>query len=65
MLDVGEALIISESKIRFAVPVKVTHYPEYLDKRRKEDYNLPDSQALSDVEKRFKQLGGQGKPSLW
>jgi DNA helicase HerA-like ATPase len=27
MLDVGEALLISEPKIRFAVPIKVTHYP--------------------------------------
>ena len=32
MLDVGEALLISEPKIKFAVPVKVLHYPDYLDK---------------------------------
>jgi DNA helicase HerA-like ATPase len=59
MLDVGEALLISEPKIRFAVPIKVTHYPEYLDKRGKEDYGLPESQKLSDMEKRLKQLGKQ------
>jgi len=30
MLDVGEALLISEPKIKSAVPIKVTHYPNYL-----------------------------------
>ena len=64
MLDVGEALLISEPKIRFAVPIKVTHYPEYLDKRGKEDYSLPESPKLLDIEKRIKQLSDQGKPSL-
>jgi len=63
MLDVGEALLISEPKIRFAVPIKVTHYPEYLDDREKEDYGLPESPRLSDMEKRLKQLSGQ-KPVL-
>jgi len=63
MLDVGEALLVSEPKIRFAVPIKVTHYPEYLDEREKEDYGLPESPRLSDMEKRLKQLSGQ-KPVL-
>ena len=63
MLDVGEALLVSEPKIRFAVPIKVTHYPEYLDERGKEDYGLPESPRLSDMEKRLKQLSGQ-KPVL-
>jgi DNA helicase HerA-like ATPase len=63
MLDVGEALLISEPNIRFAVPIKVTHYPEYLDDREKEDYGLPESQRLSDMEKRLKHLSGQ-KPVL-
>lgn len=63
MLDVGEALLISEPKIRFAVPIKVTHYPEYLDDREKEDYGLPESPRLSDMEKRLKRLSGQ-KPVL-
>jgi hypothetical protein len=63
MLDVGEALLISEPKIRFAVPIKVTHYPEYLDDREKEDYGLPESQRLSDMEKRLKHLSNQ-KPTL-
>jgi len=64
MLDVGEALLISEPKIRFAVPIKVTHYPEYLDERGKEDYGLPESQNLLEMEKRLKQLSGQEKVSL-
>ena len=63
MLDVGEALLISEPKIRFAVPIKVTHYPEYLDDREKEDYGLPESPRLSNMEKRLKHLSRQ-KPVL-
>jgi DNA helicase HerA-like ATPase len=59
MLDVGEALLISEPKIRFAVPIKVTHYPEYLDKRRKENHELPESQTLSTMEKHLKRLSEQ------
>ena len=61
MLDVGEALLISEPKIKFAVPIKVTHYPDYLEKRGKVDYGLPDSPKLSEMEARLKQLGGQEK----
>jgi hypothetical protein len=64
MLDVGEALLISEPKIKFAVPIKVAHYPEYLDKRDKEDYDLPDSAKLSEMDGRLKQLSNQGKLSL-
>ncbi len=63
MLDVGEALLISEPKIRFAVPIKVTHYPDYLDKRRKEDYGLSESKSLSEMEKRLKRLNEQEPPS--
>jgi len=59
MLDVGEALLISEPKIRFAVPIRVTHYPEYLDNRGKEDYGLSESQSLSEMEKRLKRLSQQ------
>jgi DNA helicase HerA-like ATPase len=59
MLDVGEALLISEPKIKFAVPVKVAHYPEYLDKRGKPDYSLPDSSQLSEMEERLRNLRGQ------
>jgi len=64
MLDVGEALLISEPKIRFAVPIKVIHYPEYLDNRGKADYGLPESQKLLDMDRRLKQLSGQEKLSL-
>lgn len=59
MLDVGEALLISEPKIRFAVPIKVTHYPEYLAKKKNDYYRLPESQNLSEMDKRLKQLNEQ------
>jgi len=64
MLDVGEALLISEPKIKFAVPVKVAHYPEYLEKLGKVDYGLPSSAALSEMEERLKKLNGQDRLSL-
>jgi DNA helicase HerA-like ATPase len=56
MLDIGEALLISEPKIRFAVPIKVTHYPEYLDRLDPVNYNLPSSSPLSKMDERLKQL---------
>jgi hypothetical protein len=49
MLDIGEALLISEPKIRFAVPVKIIHFPEYLGKQKKPDYNLPSSKTLESM----------------
>jgi uncharacterized protein len=64
MLDVGEALLISEPKIKFAVPIKVTHYPDYLAKRGKAGYALPASRPLSQIDSRLKQLNGQDKASL-
>jgi len=39
-------------------------YPEYLDERGKEDYGLPKSQKLSNMEKRLKPLSGQELVSL-
>ena len=57
-------MLISEPKIKFAVPVKVSHYPEYLAKRGKADYALPDAPGLSDMDARLKQLRNQGKASL-
>ena len=56
MLDIGEALLISEPKIRFAVPIKVIHYPEYLEQRKTEDYGLPDSPTLDSLDKRLKKI---------
>lgn len=56
MLDVGEALLISEPKIRFAVPVKVMHYPEYLEKRGKTDYGLKPSQVHSEMDEKLLRL---------
>jgi len=64
MLDVGEALLISGPKIKFAVPIKGTHYPDYLEKRGKVDYDLPASPPLSDIDSHLKQLSGQEKLSL-
>jgi hypothetical protein len=64
MLDVGEALLISEPKIKFAVPVKVAHYPDYLEKHGKVDYGLPDSAKLSAMDERLKRLNGIDKSSL-
>ena len=61
MLDVGEALLISEPKIRFAVPIKVTHYPEYLDEREKVDYDLPPSKPLSEMDERLRRLRRVGE----
>jgi hypothetical protein len=57
MLDVGEALLISEPKIKFAVPIKVTHYPDYLDKHRKVNYGLPDSAKLAEAMKEIRRKG--------
>ncbi|MCK5593282.1 hypothetical protein KAI31_04215, partial [Candidatus Bathyarchaeota archaeon] len=64
MLDVGEALLISEPKIRFAVPIKVIHYPEYIDERGKVDYKLSASKPLSEMDERLKKLREAGKTNL-
>ncbi len=61
MLDIGEALLISEPKIRFAVPVKVTHYPEYLETREKVDYKLPTSRTLETMDESLKRLRKAGE----
>jgi DNA helicase HerA-like ATPase len=61
MLDIGEALLISEPKIRFAVPIKVIHYPEYLEEREKMDYDLPPSKPLSEMDQKLKQLRQAGE----
>ena len=61
MLDVGEALLISEPKIRFAVPIKVIHYPEYLDERGKVDYKLPPSKPLSRMDERLRRIRQAGE----
>ena len=64
MLDVGEALLVSEPKRKFAVPVKVTHYPEYLKTLGKTDYGFPDCSKLSEIGERLRKLNEQGKVSL-
>ncbi len=61
MLDVGEALLISEPKIRFSVPIKVTHYPEYLEERGKVGYELPESRTLSQMDETLRRLRQAGE----
>lgn len=61
MLDVGEALLISEPKIRFAVPLKVTHYPEYLETRETVDYGLKPSKLHSEMDEKLKRLKEAGQ----
>ena len=56
MLDIGEALLISEPKIRFAVPIKVIHFPEYLENKEGVDYNLPASTHLDKMEGNLKRI---------
>ena len=65
MLDIGEALLISEPKIRFAVPIKVLYYPEYLKQRRPENYELQNSPAMEKIDERMKSLSNQRDPMLW
>ncbi len=50
MLGTGEALLISEPKIRFVVPIKVIHYPEYPAQRRSEAYRLKEFLVLAEWE---------------
>lgn len=64
MLDVGEALLISEPKIKFAVPIKVTHYPAYLEKQGNAYYGLADSSTLASMDARLKRLSEQDETSL-
>jgi DNA helicase HerA-like ATPase len=63
MLDVGEALLISEPKIKFAVPIKVTHFPEYLERLSNVGYSLPDCSQISEMEERLRRLNETGKGS--
>lgn len=60
MLDIGEALLISEPKIRFAVPIKVMHFPEYLRSRGPANYNLPTSSTLDAMDENMKKLREAG-----
>jgi len=59
MLDVGEALLISEPKIKFAVPIKVAHFPEYVEKLGTPNYDLPPSSNLSEMDERLRTLKEQ------
>ena len=60
MLDIGEALIISDPQIRFAVPIKVIHYPDYLKQRGKPGYDLPASPSLSEMDEKLKRIKAAG-----
>jgi DNA helicase HerA-like ATPase len=61
MLDIGEALLISEPQIRFAVPIKVIHYPDYLRKRGKPEYYLPASKTFSEMDEKLKRIKVAGQ----
>ncbi|MGD9130854.1 MAG: ATP-binding protein [Candidatus Bathyarchaeota archaeon] len=61
MLDVGEALLISEPQIRFAVPIKVVHYPDYVKERGKAEYDLPVSKPLSEMDEKLRRLKTAGE----
>jgi len=61
MLDVGEALLISEPKIRFSVPIRVTHYPEYLEEREKVGHELTESRTLSKMDEQLRKIQRAGK----
>jgi DNA helicase HerA-like ATPase len=61
MLDVGEALLISEPQIRFAVPIKVIHYPDYVKERGKAEYDLPISKPLSEMDENLRRLKAAGE----
>jgi DNA helicase HerA-like ATPase len=61
MLDIGEALLISEPQIRFAVPIKVIHYPDYLTGQGKAEYNLPPSKPLSEMDEKIRRVKAAGK----
>ena len=61
MLDVEEALLISEPKTRFSVSIKVTHYPRYLEEREKIGYELPESRTLSRIDERLRTIRRAGK----
>jgi len=64
MLDIGEALLISEPRIKFAVPIKVFHYPEYLDEREGVDYKLAPSKTLSEMDEKLKRIHQAGESLL-
>jgi DNA helicase HerA-like ATPase len=61
MLDIGEALLISEPQIHFAVPLKVIHYPDYLKSRGAADYNLSPSKPLSEMDEKLKRIKMAGE----
>jgi hypothetical protein len=61
VLDQGEALLVSEPQLRFAVPIKTVYYPEYLEKREKVDYRLKPSKTLSEIDENLKRIRQAGK----
>jgi DNA helicase HerA-like ATPase len=61
MLDIGEALLISEPQIRFAVPINVIHYPDYLKQRGTVEYDLAPSRPLSEMDEKLKRIKAAGE----
>ena len=56
ILDKGEALLVSEPHIRFAVPIKTIYYLEYLANKKRIDYCLPESNPLEEAGEAIKKL---------
>jgi hypothetical protein len=54
MLDIEEALLISELQIRCAVPIKIIHYPSYFRDRGHAEYGLSQSKSLYEMDKNLK-----------
>jgi len=61
VLDQGEALLVSEPQLRFAVPIKTIHFPEYLEKREEVDYGLKPSLSHSEMDERLRRLSQAGE----
>lgn len=60
VLDQGEALLVSEPQLRFAVPIKTIYYLEYLEKREKVDYGLKASKSISEMDAKLRRLQEAG-----
>ena len=60
VLDQGEALLVSEPQLRFAVPIKTIYYPEYLEKREKVDYGLKPSRTFSEMDEKLRKIQEAG-----
>lgn len=61
LLEKGEAILVSEPQLRFAVPIKLIHYPDYIERRGKNQYNLSPSKTLSKMDINLKRIRDAGE----